>query len=98
MFSGRSDWHSAGGSDNVTIYPSCEAIEKIENLCKWMTKGSSSKVEKKLKEMLEVAKIDRSIKGDFCNKACGEDVYVALSCIVYLYLGSISERLFRQRQ
>ena len=85
-------------SDDVTIRPSCEAIEKFENLYKWMTRGSSSKEEKKLREMLDVAKIDRSIKGDFCNKASGEDVYVALSYIVYLFLGSISERLFRQRQ
>ena len=84
-------------SDNVTAYPSCEAMEKYENLYKWMTRGSSSKVEHKLKEMLNVAKVDRNIKGNFCTKTSGEDVYVALSYVVYLYLGSISEKPFRRR-
>ena len=83
-------------SDDVMIYPSCDAVRKFEGLYKWIIRGSPSKVENKMKDVLKIAKIDRQVRGDYCTKISGEDVYVALSYIVYLYLGSLSEKWFRR--
>ena len=84
-------------SDDVTIYPSSRAVEHMERLYRWMIRGSNNKIDQKVKEMLNIAKIDRDLKTDLCIKASGADIYVALSYIVYLFLGSISEDLFRRR-
>ena len=47
--------------------------------------------------MLKVTKIDINVKTRYNQKLTGEDVYVAISYIAYLYLGNIGEDLFRRR-
>ena len=84
-------------NDDVAIYPSCKAIEHMEKLYKWMTRGSLQKNDQKVKEILKVTKIDISVKTRYNLKLTGEDVYVAISYIAYLHMGIIGEELFKRR-
>ena len=85
-------------NDDVMIYPSCKAIEHIEKLYKYLTRGSLQKNDQKVKEMLKLTKIDTSKKSKYNAKITGEDVYVAISYIAYMYMGNVDSDLFKQRQ
>ena len=84
-------------NDDVMIYPSCKAVEHMEKLYKYLTRGSLQKNDQKVKEILKITKIDTSIKTKYNPKLTGEDVYVAISYIAYLYMGYVGGELFKRR-
>ena len=85
-------------TDEIMIYPSCKAIEHMEKLYKYMVRGKSDKnVDKKVLETLSIVSINMEIETEFDHELSGEDVHVAISYVIFMYLGSLGADVFKQR-
>ena len=86
-------------TDGIMIYPSCKAIEHFEKLYKYMARGKNDRnIERKVLETLCAVSINIDVESEFDHGLTGEDVHVAISYVIFMYLGSLGADMFKQRK